>query len=121
MCALRSLSVEHGKRVAALAAKYAAANGGAVLGMDVAGHEGSFPLNSPECAMDAGVRAAAENGVPITVHAGEWPDEKFDTIKCVKYAVDELRVNRIGHGIAIGRHPDILKRLAEKRDVTIEV
>ena len=62
---------------------------------------------------------AKELKVPITVHAGEWP-EKFNTLENLKFAVDELKVNRIGHGIALRSDLDYLKSLTKKK-VTIEV
>lgn len=43
LCALRSMTEEHCIETAKLAAKFL---GKGVLGMDVAGDEGSFPLNS---------------------------------------------------------------------------
>ena len=119
LCALRSYPREHGLETAALAARYV--GGGVVLAMDVAGFEGGFPLNCADDAMDAGVRAAARAGVPVTVHAGECPDWKFGTVENVKHAVDELSAARIGHGIALGRHLDVARRYAQLGKPTIEV
>ena len=43
--------------------------------MDVAGDEGSFPLAGLQGeAMVAGVEEAERRGVPLTLHAGEWPE-----------------------------------------------
>ena len=73
--------------------------------------------------MYEGVRTAVELGVPVTIHAGEWPDRasSIPTIENAKYALDSLSARRIGHGIAIGKHPEILEELAKKKDVCIEV
>ena len=62
---------------------------------------------------------AKSQNVPITVHAGEWP-ERFKTLENVKFAIDEFKVKRIGHGIALRSDLDYLKSLSEK-NVTIEV
>ena len=63
---------------------------------------------------------AKELGVPLSLHAGEWPDETFATIQNVKFAIEELGARRIGHGIALSRHPEVLK-MAKDKNVTIEV
>ena len=117
LCALRSLSKEHGVETAELAARYVA--GGVVLAMDVAGFEGGFPLKCAADPMDAGARAAARAGVPLTIHAGEWPDWKFGTIENVRYAIDQLGAARVGHGLALGRHLDLARHYSGK--ATIEV
>ena len=62
---------------------------------------------------------AKELNVPITVHAGEWP-EKFKTLENLKFALNHFNVNRIGHGITLRSDLDYLKTLS-KQNVTIEV
>ena len=57
-----------------------------VVGLDVAGDEGSNPLSSSDHQMAAGVKSAVAQGVPVTVHAGEWP-EKYGTLENVRYTV----------------------------------
>ena len=47
-----------------------------VVGLDVAGDEGSFPLAGPGDPMAAGVREAGLLSVPLTLHAGEWPERQ---------------------------------------------
>ena len=66
VCALRSMDENHGLEMADLAGKYRAvmADEIGVVGFDVAGDEGKFPLNSRECAMYK-VRQAFRN-VPTT-------------------------------------------------------
>ena len=41
-----------------------------------------------------GIKRAQELNVPITVHAGEWP-EKFDTINNLKFAIYEIKGSEI--------------------------
>ena len=89
-----------------------------VVGFDVAGDEGNYPLNSPECAMMNGIVRAKESGVPITVHAGEWP-EKFKTINNLKFAVNEIKAHRLGHAITLRSDEKFLQSIGQK--LTIEV
>jgi hypothetical protein len=55
-----------------------------VVGFDVAGDEGTYPMRSASDPMAAAVKRAAESGVPVTVHAGEWP-EKYGTVDNVRH------------------------------------
>ena len=55
-----------------------------VVGFDVAGDEGSYPLQSVEEPMSPGALRAIELGVPVTVHAGEWP-EKYQTVQNIRF------------------------------------
>ncbi len=59
--------------------------------------------------------AAREAGLRLTCHAGEWggPDMVADTLR-------DLRVERIGHGIAAIRDEDLMLRLAGE-GVVLEV
>ena len=67
-----------------------------------------------------GLKLAKQLGVPITIHAGEWPEDKFKSSENIKFAVDELKVDRIGHGLALaGKDQDII-HLKEKK-VPVEV
>ena len=63
---------------------------------------------------------ALDAGLPVIPHAGEWPDGKFQTAKNVTFAIEELKAKRIGHGIAIGAHEDVLRK-AKSEGVTVEV
>ena len=82
-----------------------------VVGFDIAGDEGSYPLNNTSTTSQGMMEALAlakKLGVPTTVHAGEWP-EKTDPETGVAPTTENLRyvlqpssgVKRIGHGIAI--------------------
>lgn len=101
---------------------------GAEQAMEVArlaaGHRGegvvAFGMGGDELALPAeefrGVyEFARSNGLRTLVHAGEigGPDE-------VRRAVEVLGVERIGHGIAAVRDPDVVELLAERR-IPLEV
>ena len=122
ICALRSKDSQHALDMADLAGKYLQIHKNdpiGVLGFDVAGDEGSFPLKSVPDSMTKGVVRAQELKVPVTLHAGEWP-EKFGSLDNVKFAIDELKVQRIGHGITLRSDLEYLKKL-KNSNVTIEV
>ena len=92
-----------------------------VVGFDVAGDEGNFPLNSNQCPMVKGLKRAQELGVPITCHAGEWP-EKFNTLQNLRFAIDEIKAQRIGHGIAFRSDLDYCNNVKNmEKSPTIEV
>ena len=75
-----------------------------VVGFDVAGDEGSFPLHESSHTMAAGLAEAVNLGVPVTVHAGEWPEKTVGgvtpSVENVGFAV-RAGAKRIGHGIAL--------------------
>ena len=87
-------------RLAARHLQRTAAAAPGVVGVDVAGDEGGFPLASDEDPMAAGLREAASLGVPATLHAGEWP-ERFGSVANLRWAVTSGLVRRIGHGVAV--------------------
>ena len=123
VCALRSKNANHCLEMARLAGKYLQKTKNdpiGVVGFDVAGDEGSYPLNSFESSMVPGIQKAQNMGVPVTIHAGEWP-EKFNSLSNVKFAIEQLKVQRIGHGITLRSDLDYLKNLSSKNSVTIEV
>ena len=78
-----------------------------VLGVDVAGDEGGYPLSTDDDPMAAGLHEAARRGVPITVHAGEWP-EQFGSLSNLEWAVSSGLVRRVGHGVAVRSAQDTL-------------
>jgi adenosine deaminase len=82
-----------------------------IVGVDLAGDEDNHPpeqfVEAFEFAMDKGLRA--------TVHAGEQ-----NHAENVRIAVERLHASRIGHGIRIIDHPDIMELLAE-RNVPLEI
>lgn len=117
LAALRSRGEQHGVDTARLADTFRQEG---VVGMDVAGDEGSFPLAGLQGeAMVAGVEEAERRGVPLTLHAGEWP-ERFGSLANLEWAVGRPGVRRVGHGIAVrsGRH--LLEQM-KRNNITVEV
>jgi adenosine deaminase len=119
------MEAEHGLKMAELAGKYLQTSGSGsefgVVGFDVAGDEGTYPLKSENDKMFPGVIRAQELRVPVTIHAGEWP-EKQGTLENIKFAVEKLKIERIGHGIALRSDVDLIKTMAVKNTpLTIEV
>ena len=108
VCALRSYPVEHTIEMAELAAAWL---GKGVVGFDIAGDEGAFALDIHE----SGIKEALHRNVPMTLHAGEWPE---DTVKNIKLAVD-LGANRIGHGVTLCQDIKLMELVAAK-GVTVE-
>ena len=90
-----------------------------VVGLDVAGDEGSFPLASAEDPMAAGVREAALLSVPLTLHAGEWP-ERFGSVENLAWAVNNPGTRRVGHAISVRSQPGLAEVMVE-RNITVEV
>ena len=114
ICALRSKTEDHGIEMAKLAGNYlqrSSTEPVGVVGFDIAGDEGRYPLASPKDPMVAGCRKAKELGVPITIHAGEFVvQNKFDTGANIRYAV-ELGARRIGHGIALRSDDQLMNKV----------
>ena len=90
-----------------------------VLGLDVAGDEGSFPLAASDDPMAAGVREAARLSVPLTLHAGEWP-ERFGSVKNLAWAVNNPSTRRVGHAISVRSEPSLAEVMVES-NITVEV
>ena len=111
------MSASHGQDIAVLAGQYLHQG---VLGMDVAGDEGNYPLATDTDPMVSGLKEAARLGVPITVHAGEWP-EQFGSVANLEWAVTSDLVSRLGHGIVTRSAPDTLIHEIIKRNITVEV
>ena len=107
ICALRSYSVMHSIKMVNLCKEWI---GRGVVGFDVAGHEGTYPLEIHEEA----VRLAVSSNIPVTVHAGEWANTESNIILAVNLGVD-----RIGHGITVVNDTELLKLIASK-DITVE-
>lgn len=82
-----------------------------VVGVDLAGDEDSHPPAPFAAAFDY----AHDHGLGITVHAGEQTGAEN-----VRTAVELLHADRIGHGIRIIDHPDIMELLAT-RDIPLEI
>ena len=67
-----------------------------IVGLDLAGAEGSYPAKP-----FAGVfQAAHQAGMRITIHAGEWGGAEN-----IIEAIEVLRAERIGHGVRIFENP----------------
>ncbi|PIE13267.1 MAG: adenosine deaminase [Rhodobacterales bacterium] len=75
-------------------------------GDESVGHQGDYAW-AFDCAREAGLR--------LTTHAGEWGGAQS-----VREALDDLRVDRIGHGIGAWDDRTLVKRIAET-GVTLEV
>lgn len=77
---------------------------GRFVGIDLAGNEQDFPCRLFEKPFQKAVRAGAR----ITVHAGEavGPENIWE-------AIEYLGAQRIGHGIAAVRDPELMEYLAE--------
>ena len=79
-----------------------------VVGIDLAGDETKYPCKPFEHVF----RRAREEGLFVTVHAGEWAGPES-----VRDSIDELGAHRIGHGIRAIEDNDLVKRLAEQGTV----
>jgi adenosine deaminase len=84
-----------------------------IVGLDLAGDEANVPIPAEAFArlFDEAHRA----GLGITVHGGEWTGAAT-----VRYAIERLRAERIGHGVRIVEDPDVVA-LARERGTVFEV
>jgi len=82
-----------------------------VVGFDIAGAERPFP---PVLFREA-YALARQMGFRLTAHAGEdsGPENVWS-------AIEDLGVERVGHGVSAGKDRELLRRLAKDR-VTLEV
>lgn len=105
---IRHFGPEKAKETALCAAETA---GDWIVGFGIAGDEKTgAPKDfrwSFDCAREAGLR--------LTAHAGEWGGPES-----VRAALDDLRVERIGHGVRAIEDPALVDRLAED-GVVLEV
>jgi len=82
-----------------------------IVGLDLAGDEVNFPA-----APFRGVfRAAEQGGLGLVAHAGEWT-----SAEAVREAIEDLGVQRVGHGVRVVDDPRIAA-LARERGVVFEV
>ena len=88
LCAMRERSGDEALRVAHLARRYL---GQGVIGFDLAGAE----LGHPPSEHAAAIAIARDNGVPLTLHAGE-ADAAPRVIEAAR-----LGARRIGHGVRL--------------------
>jgi adenosine deaminase len=82
-----------------------------IVGLDLAGDESGF---SAEPFVDI-FRAAKQNGLGITIHAGEW-----NTGDNVAQAIELLEADRIGHGIRVLESSKAIQ-IAQERNTPFEV
>lgn len=103
----RHESVKFGERVLRAAIDY---KKDGIVGLDLAGNEQMSALPFREI-----FREAKEDGLGITIHAGEW-----DGANSVWDAVGNMNADRIGHGVRVLEDPSIMNILIE-REVVLEV
>ncbi len=108
LCALRSKGPAHARETFELAKRWL---GRGVIGADVAGDEARFPLQE----FDSPLRAAVADGVPLTIHAGEWVAGAAGN---VKLAV-EVGAKRLGHALVLGEDAG-LRKLVREHGVFVE-
>lgn len=82
-----------------------------VVGVDLCGQEMGYPAD-PFLPL---FRDAHQDGLGITIHAGEW-----DTPLNIAYAIEEIGASRIGHGVRVMENSAVVM-LARLIGVTFEV
>lgn len=85
--------------------------GRGIVGLDLAGDEINYPADN----FAPMFREAKQEGLKITVHAGEWMGS--DT---VKQAILDMQADRIGHGVRAIDDPYVISLLKE-RDIPLEM
>jgi len=81
------------------------------VGLDLAGNEAEFSAK-PFAPI---FKEAKENGLAITIHAGEWGGAEN-----VREAIEDLNADRIGHGVRV-LESDHIVSLARERKTPFEV
>lgn len=112
LCALRSYPIEKAFQTVDLCTHF-----DDVVGFDIAGDEGTFPLSLFKDVLTY----AKSKSVSVTVHAGEWNERKNPKIiENIRNAI-ECSVDRIGHGLALRScDPQILRDLIDE-NISVEV
>lgn len=82
-----------------------------IVGVDLAGDEANFPATP----FSGIFREAQQEGLGITIHAGEW-----NGAQNVIQAITEMGAQRIGHGVRVLESPEAVA-LARERGTTFEV
>ena len=108
LCSLRHFSEAQSLETVQLVHVFKGTN---VVGFDLAADEAGYPIDEHKSAFEF----ARENGIPCTCHAGEACGPKN-----VWEAIDELHVQRIGHGVRSYEDSTLMEYLKEK-DVHLEV
>ena len=111
LCALRSFPIVDAENLLSLVSEMD------VIGFDIAGDEGSYPLSLFESVL----RKAKHQGTFITVHAGEWNSKNYPSVlDNLRLAID-IGVNRIGHGLELRNLPQDLVESCITKDIGVEV
>lgn len=103
LCTLRSFNEAQGLQTATLAQQYRTRG---VVGFDIAGDEAGYPLSPHVAAFEA----IHEAGLPATAHAGEARGASS-----VWQTLEQLKVQRIGHGVRSVEDEAVLQLLKQKR------
>lgn len=101
----RHESIQLAEQVAQIAADRV---GKGIVGLGLSGNEVDF---STEPFVEI-FHAAQEAGLKTTVHAGEWTGAET-----VRYALERIGANRIGHGVRIMEDPEVVSLAKEQRTV----
>jgi adenosine deaminase len=111
-CLIASINRHESPALAAEVAELAAAfQSEGITGLDLAGNEAEFPTR-PFADI---FRRAKQNGLRITIHAGEWGGAEN-----VREAIEIFEADRIGHGVRVLEDPEVV-RLARRRGIPFEV
>ena len=108
LCCYRSHALRQSVEIVQLAHKY---RDQGVVGIDLAGDENRFPA-TPHAEAFA---LARKLEIPITIHAGEGGNPEH-----IREAVFEHGATRIGHGVSLGKDPELLKQVRD-RGTVIEI
>lgn len=108
LCSLRHFNEEQSLETVQLVQDFKGTN---VVGFDLAADEAGYPIDEHKSAFDF----AKEKNIPCTCHAGEACGPKN-----VWEAIDELHVQRIGHGVRSYEDSTLMEYLKEK-DIHLEV
>ncbi|MFT7585999.1 MAG: adenosine deaminase [Cellvibrionaceae bacterium] len=77
-----------------------------IVGLDLAGDEINFPADL----FTNIFREAKQEGLKITIHAGEWMGAET-----VKQAIVDLQADRIGHGVRAAEDQSVLSLIRERQ------
>ncbi len=102
LCSLRHFSEVQSMQTIELVKAFSGTN---VVGFDLAADEAGYPIDEHVSAFEF----AQEHGIPCTCHAGEACGPKN-----VWEAIDELHVQRIGHGVRSYEDSSLMNYLKEK-------
>lgn len=108
LCSLRHFTETQSMETIRLVHEF---KGSSVVGFDLAADEAGYPIDEHRSAFNY----AKENNIPCTCHAGEACGPKN-----VWEAIDELHVQRIGHGVRSYEDPTLINYLKEK-DIHLEI